>query len=69
MEIYILHVFFVMVFKEVGYYILSIDTIITNVVFQLVYSFIIAVIAIVLSIITAEFLKGSELLKKYLFGL
>lgn len=69
MEIYILHVFFVMIFKEVGYYILSIDTIITNVVFQLVYSFIISVIAIVLSIITAEFLKGSELLKKYLFGL
>ena len=69
MEIYILHVFFVMVFKEVGSYILSIDSIITNAVFQLVYSFMIAVIAIILSIITAQFLKGSELLKKYLFGL
>lgn len=69
MEIYIFHVFFVMVFKEVGNYILNLDSMITNVTFQLVYSFLISSIAIVLSIITAEFLKGSEILKKYLFGL
>lgn len=69
LEIYILHIFYVMVFNEVGTFILTIDSIFTNITFQIVYSFILSVVAIILSILTADFLKGSKALKRLLFGL
>ena len=69
MEVYILHSFFVIVFKEVGSYMLTLDSLVTCVSFQLVYSFFLSIVAITLSILVAEFLKGSAILKRLLFGL
>lgn len=69
MEVYILHVFFVMVFKKVGVFMMSLDSPVTIVTFQLVYSFMLSLIAIILSIIASEFLKGSKMLKLLMFGL
>lgn len=69
MEIYLLHSFFVMIFKEVGVYMISLNSLVTCVTFQIVYSFVLSVIAITLSILMANFLKGSSILKKLLFGL
>lgn len=69
MEIYIFHVFYVMVFKEVGAFMMTLDSLVTCVTFQIVYSFTLSVVAIALSILTAEFFKGSVILKRLLFGL
>lgn len=69
MEIYLLHSFFVMIFKEVGVYMISLNSLVTCVTFQIVYSFVLSVIAITLSILIANFLKVSSILKKLLFGL
>ena len=69
MEIYLLHSFFVMIFKEVGVYMISLNSLVTCVTFQIVYSFVLSVIAITLSILIANFLKGSSILKRLLFGL
>lgn len=66
MEIYLLHSFFVMIFKEVGVYMKSLNSLVTCVTFQIVYSFVLSVIAITLSILIANFLKGSSILKKYI---
>lgn len=69
MEIYILHVFFVLVVKEVGDFMMTLDSFVSVITFQIVYSFLVSLVAIVLSILTANFLKGSKLLKSLLFGL
>lgn len=69
MEVYILHVFYVIVIKEVGSYMMTMDSFVTVITFQIVYSFIVSIIAIILSILTASFLKGSKILKSLLFGL
>lgn len=58
-----------MIFKEVGVYMISLNSLVTFVTFQIVYSFVLSVIAITLSILMANFLKGSSILKKLLFGL
>lgn len=68
LEIYILHVFFVMVFPAVGQYMLSIDNWMTVFTFQLLYSFCLSLIAIVCSMLVAKFVKTSTLLKRLLFG-
>lgn len=68
LEIYILHVFFVMVFPAVGQYMLSIDNWMSVFTFQLVYSFCLSLIAIVCSMLTAKFIKTSTILKRLLFG-
>lgn len=69
MEVYILHVFFVMVFKKVGIFMMSLDSPITIVTFQIVYSFMLSLIAITLSVITSWFLKENKIIKLLLFGL
>ena len=69
MEIYILHVFFVLVIKDVGNFIMTLDSFVSVITFQIVYSFLVSLVAIVLSILTANFLKGSKLLKSLFFGL
>ena len=69
MEIYLLPSFFVMIFNEVGVNMISLNSLVTCVTFQIVYSFVLSVIAITLSILMANFLKGSSILKKLLFGL
>lgn len=58
-----------MIFKEVGVYMISLNSLVICVTFQIVYSFVLSVIAITLSILMANFLKGSSILKKLLFGL
>lgn len=58
-----------MIFKEVGVNMISLNSLVTCVTFQIVYSFVLSVIAITLSILMANFLKGSSILKKQLFGL
>lgn len=68
LEIYILHVFFVMVFPAVGQYMLSIDNWMSVFTFQLLYSFCLSLIAIVCSMLAAKFVKTSTLLKRLLFG-
>lgn len=68
LEIYILHVFFVMVFPAVGQYMLSIDNWMSVFTFQLLYSFCLSLIAIVCSMLVAKFVKTSTLLKRLLFG-
>lgn len=69
MEVYIIHSFYIMVFKEVGAYMMTLNSLVTCITFQIVYSFILSVVAICLSILTADFLKGSVILKRLLFGL
>ena len=59
----------ILTFKEVGVYMISLNSLVTFVTFQIVYSFVLSVIAITLSILMANFLKGSSILKKLLFGL
>lgn len=54
-----------MIFKEVGVYMISLNSLVTCVTFQVVYSFVLSVIAITLSILMANFLKGSSILKNY----
>lgn len=54
-----------MIFKEVGVYMISLNSLVTCVTFQIVYSFVLSVIAITLSILMANFLKGSSILKNY----
>ena len=68
LEIYILHVFFVMIFPAVGQYMLSIDNWMSVFTFQLLYSFCLSLIAIVCSMLAAKFVKTSTLLKRLLFG-
>ena len=68
LEIYILHVFFVMVFPAVGQYMLSIDNWMSVFTFQLLYSFCLSLIAIICSMLAAKFVKTSTLLKRLLFG-
>ena len=69
MDLYVLNYFLVMFFKDVGVYMISLNSLVTCVTFQIVYSFVLSVIAITLSILMANFLKGSSILKKLLFGL
>ena len=68
LEIYILHVFFVMIFPAVGQYMLSMDNWMSVFTFQLLYSFCLSLIAIVCSMLAAKFVKTSTLLKRLLFG-
>lgn len=68
LEIYILHLFFIMVFQEIGIFMLSIEHWITSITFQIVYSLIISSISISLSIITANILKSSNIIKRLMFG-
>lgn len=69
LEIYILHLFFVMPFQEVGSYILRQPYFPMSVTLQIIYSLTISVIAIYLSIIFANFLKKNQLLSKLIFGI
>lgn len=68
LEIYILHLFFIMVFQEIGIFMLSIEHWITSITFQIVYSLTISAISIFLSIITANILKSSNIIKRIMFG-
>lgn len=69
LEVYLLHVFFTMQFKEIGEFMLSLASPFTCITFQIVYSFVLSVISIGLSIFTADFLKNSNILKRFMFGL
>lgn len=69
LEIYILHLFFVMPFQEVGSYILQQPYFPMSVTLQIIYSLTISVIAIYLSIIFANLLKKNQLLSKLIFGI
>lgn len=68
MEIYILHIFFIIRIPAIGNYITGLNDLPTSLAFQTVYSLILAFIAIKLSIWLSKFLAGSELLNKLLFG-
>lgn len=68
LEIYILHLFFIMVFQKIGILMLSIEHWITSITFQIVYSLTISSISISLSIITANILKSSDIIKRLMFG-
>lgn len=69
MEIYIFHIFFVMAFKEVGNYIMTIDSLGGSISIQIIYSLIVSMLAIYLSIITANFIKGNKYLSKFILGI
>lgn len=69
LEIYILHIFFVMPFKEVGDYILGQNDFPFSLTLQICYSLVISVISIRLSIKIADFLKQNKCLSKLLFGI
>lgn len=68
LEIYILHLFFVMPFHEVGTYILVQKNFAMSITLQVIYSFTISSIAIVLSIGVANILKKNKILSKIMFG-
>ena len=68
LEIYILHIFFVMPFKEVGDYILSLDNFPISFTLQLSYSLFISVLSILLSVTFADFFKKNNYISKLIFG-
>ena len=68
LEIYILHLFFVMPFQEVGSYILQQPYFPMSVTLQIIYSLTISAIAIYLSIVFANLLKKNQILSKLIFG-
>lgn len=68
LEIYLLHIFFVMPFKEIGSYICKIDNLPFSITLQLSYSLVISFIAIFFSIILSSFLKRNALISKLFFG-
>ena len=68
MEIYVFHLFFVMAFPEFGAYILGISNMPLSLTLQLLYSFVISVIAIVLSIGMSDLIKSNKYLAMLLFG-
>ena len=69
MEIYILHVYFVWRYTDVGKFLLSNHDIwTTNMTFVIVYSLLTSSVAIFLSIIVSRFLSASNILHKLLFG-
>ena len=67
LEIYVLHVFFVIQIPQVGEFWLNtnLQTCITS---QIVYCALVSVISIAISIILAQFLKRSRLLSSLMFG-
>ena len=67
LHIYILHVFFVIQLPVIGEFIIKQNGM-TCVVLQLIYSFMIATIAIILSLLVAGVLQRSRLLQKICFG-
>ena len=69
LEIYILHLFFVMPFKEVGLYILNQNDFALSITLQIVYSLTISSIAICLSVWIANLLKQNGILSRLLFGI
>lgn len=68
LEIYILHLFFIMVFSQVGNFMLHMETGVTVVTFQIVYSVALSFIAIVLSIVVANLIDSNIILKRLFFG-
>lgn len=68
MEIYILHIFFIIKIPAVGDYILSLDDFPTSIALQSAYSLALAFLAIKLSLYVSKFLSGSELFNKLFFG-
>lgn len=68
LEIYILHLFFIMVFSQVGNFMLHMETGVTVVTFQIVYSVALSLIAIVLSIVVANLIDSNIILKRLFFG-
>lgn len=68
LDIYILHLFFVMPFQEVGSYILQQPYFPMSVSLQIIYSLTISAIAIYLSIVFANLLKKNQILSKLIFG-
>lgn len=69
MEIYILHLFFVMPFNEVGLYILNQNNFALSITLQIIYSLVISSIAICLSVGCAKLLKQNKILSILLFGI
>lgn len=69
MEIYIMHLFFVMPFKEMGIYILSIKDFSLSITLQLVYSAFISIISIKLSILVSNVIKRNKYLSQLIFGI
>lgn len=68
MEIYVFHLFFVMAIPEMGNYILSLSNFPLSITLQIVYSFALSIIAIILSIGCSNILKSNKYLSKMLFG-
>lgn len=69
MEIYVLHLFFVMPFKDVGSYIITIKDLPQSLTLQITYAIVISSIAIVLSVVSANLLKSNKYLSKLMFGI
>lgn len=65
--IYILHILFVIQIPQIGDFILE-QNIITSIVFQLLYSLFLSVIAIILSLVSYKILAFSPLCRRSLFG-
>lgn len=68
MEIYILHIFFIIKIQAVGDYILTLADFPTSIALQVAYSLVLSFVAIKLSLFVSKFLSGSELFNKLFFG-
>lgn len=68
LEVYILHLFFLMPFQQVGIFIIQQNNFAVSFTLQIVYSLILSIIAIVLSIVVARFIKLNHILSKLIFG-
>lgn len=68
LEIYILHLFFVMPISEMGNYIFHQYNFALSLTIQLVYSIVISIIAIFFSLLTSTLLKENTIISKLLFG-
>lgn len=68
LQIYLFHLFFVMIFSQVGDFIVSINDMCTNVVFQILYSLIISLVSIFFCIIVSKVLLANKFLNTLLLG-